>query len=284
MKRRTFLKTSGALVVSITASRLAGPADLFAQSSGPHVDPDFHQLDSWIVIHENNTATFYVGKTDLGQGTGTGFRQLMSDELDIAFDQTTCIMGRTDITVNQGGSGGSSAMERDSWPMRRAAAEARRVLLEMASSRLGAPVDQLAVSNAVITVKADPSKRVTYGQLIAAKKQPTKLTFAGSYSRALAPLLPFIDTLFSDTAPSRYNFPESTANEIRNELRDLKRICHPDSARLVDAVYDFIDAAAHANTPMGAQRFGAKRAAIVNELKRLEAKKDTFEQLVRDGQ
>jgi nicotinate dehydrogenase subunit B len=54
--------------------------------------------------------------------------------------------------------------------MRRAAAEARRVLLEMASARLGAPADQLAVSDAVITVKADTSKRVTYGELIAGKK------------------------------------------------------------------------------------------------------------------
>src|SRR5262249_18565577 len=122
------------------------------------------------VIHENNTATFYVGKTDLGQGTGTCFRQLMSDELDIAFDRTTCIMGSTDITVDQGGSGGSTAMERDSWPMRRAAAEARRVLLEMGSSRLGVPADQLAVNNAVITVKTDPSKRITYGDLIAGKR------------------------------------------------------------------------------------------------------------------
>ena len=71
----------------------------------------------------------------------------MSDELDIAYDKTTCIMGSTDITVDQGGSGGSTAMERDAWPMRRAAAEARRVLLEMGSARLGVPVDQLAVSD-----------------------------------------------------------------------------------------------------------------------------------------
>ena len=134
------------------------------------------KLDSWIVIHENNTATFYVGKTDPGQGTGTGFRQLMSDELDIAFDETTCIMGSTDITVDQVGSGGSTAMERDSWPMRRVAAEARRVLLEMGSARLGVPVDQLAVSDAVITAKADPSKRVTYGELIGGKKFNVTLT------------------------------------------------------------------------------------------------------------
>jgi len=31
-------------------------------------------------------------------------------------------------------------------------------------------IDQLAVGNAVITVKADPSRRVTYGELIAGKK------------------------------------------------------------------------------------------------------------------
>src|SRR5690348_5057326 len=178
--RRDFLKSAGLLVVGFAASGGALTAEAAERKSaaGPYPDPDFRQLDSWIVIHENNTATFYVGKTDLGQGTGTGFRQLMSDELDIAFEHTTCIMGSTDITVNQGGSGGSSAMERDSWPMRRAAAEARRVLLEMASPHLGAPVDQLAVSNAVITVKADPSKRITYGELIAGKKFNVTLTGA----------------------------------------------------------------------------------------------------------
>jgi nicotinate dehydrogenase subunit B len=187
--RRGFLKSAGLLVVSFATGAVSeavaqnGAAAQHVpqptpQPAGPYPDPDFRQLDSWIVIHENNTATFYVGKTDLGQGTGTSFRQLMSDELDMAFDRTTCIMGSTDITVDQGGSGGSSAIERDSWPMRRAAAEARRVLLEMASAHLGAPVDQLAVSNAVITMKADPSKRITYGELIAGNKFNVTLTGA----------------------------------------------------------------------------------------------------------
>jgi nicotinate dehydrogenase subunit B len=179
--RRGFLRSAGLLVVSFATGPGGLVSEADAQTSGaagPYPDPDFRQLDSWIVIHDNNTATFYVGKTDCGQGTGTSFRQLMSDELDIAFDQTTCIMGSTDNTVDQGGSGGSTAMERDSWPMRRAAAEARRVLLGMASVRLGAPVDQLSVSNAVITVQADPRKRVSYGELIAGKKFNIPLTGA----------------------------------------------------------------------------------------------------------
>jgi len=163
--RRGFLKSAGLLFVS-----LAAPNSRAADAPGPYTLVDPRKLDSWIVIHQNNTATFYVGKTDPGQGTGTAFRQLMADELDIAFDKTACIMGSTDITVDQIGSGGSTAMERDSWPMRRVAAEARRVLLEMASARFGVPVDQLSVSDAVITVKADPSKRVTYGDLIGGQK------------------------------------------------------------------------------------------------------------------
>src|SRR5882757_6127587 len=156
--RRGFLKSAGLLVVSFATG--VAQTSTAAPPAGPYPDPDFRQLDSWIVIHENNTATFYVGKTDLGQGTGTSFRQLMSDELDFAYDKTSCIMGSTDITVDQGGSGGSDAIQTDGWPMRRVAAEARRVLIEMGSTRLGVPVGQLAVSAGVITVigaNADPS-------------------------------------------------------------------------------------------------------------------------------
>ena len=165
VSRRTFLRSSGFLVVGVAA---AGPLASWspaaiAEAAGPYPDPDYLQLDSWIVIHQDNTAIFYVGKTDCGQGTGTSFRQMMSDELDFPYDKTTCVMGSTDNTVDQGGSGGSDAIQTDGWPMRRVAAEARRVLLEMAATRFAIPVDQLVVSNAVIAVKADPSKTISYG-------------------------------------------------------------------------------------------------------------------------
>jgi len=172
--RRDFLKTSGFLMVSAGAISLADIAAV--QDAGPYADPDFRQLDSWIVIRGDNTATFYVGKTDLGQGTGTAFRQIMSDELDIPYDKTTVVMGRTDITVDQGGSGGSDALQTDGWPMRRVAAEARRVLLEMAATRFGVTSDRLAVSDGVISIRNDPSRRVTYGELIGGKRFNVALT------------------------------------------------------------------------------------------------------------
>jgi nicotinate dehydrogenase subunit B len=180
--RRTFLKGSGLFVVSFSAAAIANvnpfSTDVGAQAptAGPYPNVDFKQLDSWIVIHQDSTATFYVGKTDGGQGTGTAFRQMMSDELDIAYDKTSLIMGRTDITVDQGGSGGSDAIQVDGYPMRRVAAEARRVLLEMAAARLAVPVDQLAVAEGVVIVKTDPSRKVTYGELIGGRRFNVTLT------------------------------------------------------------------------------------------------------------
>jgi CO/xanthine dehydrogenase Mo-binding subunit len=219
--RRNLLKTAGMLVVSFSGVA-TGPltpsarAQAAAPVAGPYPDPDFRQLDSWIVIHEDSTATFFVGKTDCGQGTGTGFRQLMSDELDIAYDKTTCIMGSTDITVDQGGSGGSTAMERDAWPMRRAAAEARRVLLEMGSTRLGVPVDQLAVSAGVITVKADPSKRVTYGQLVGGKRFNVTLTGNNvNAATGMAQVKPVQELKFTGQSPQRYDIPAKVDGSLK---------------------------------------------------------------------
>ena len=144
--------------------------------AGPYPDPDFRQLDSWIVIREDNTATFYVGKTDLGQGTGTAFRQIMAGELDMPYDSTSCVMGSTDVTVDQGGSGGSDALQTDGWPMRRVAAEARRVLLDLARRASACPCSALVVSDGVISVAAEPSRRVTYGELIGGRRFNVTLT------------------------------------------------------------------------------------------------------------
>jgi nicotinate dehydrogenase subunit B len=206
--RRDFLKTSGALIVSISAAKIAGPLELAAQATGPYPDPDFRQLDSWIVVHEDNTATFYVGKTDCGQGTGTAFRQMMADELDIPYDRTACVMGSTDTTVDQGGSGGSDAIQVDGWPMRRVAAEARRVLLDMAASRFGVPADALAVSAAVISVRNDSSKRVTYGELIGGKKFHVALTGGNiDQTTGIAKVKPVQELQIVGQSPQRYDIP-----------------------------------------------------------------------------
>jgi CO/xanthine dehydrogenase Mo-binding subunit len=207
MDRRHFLKTSGMLIASVSAM----PLDSIAfQAAGPYVDPDFRQLDSWIVIRPDNTATFFVGKTDLGQGTGTAFRQIMADELDIAFENTSCVMGRTDVTVDQGGSGGSDALQTDGYPMRRVAAEARRVLLGMASEHFGVPVTALAVSEGVISTKTGDTadRSITYGELIGGRKFNVTLTGKNTdTTTGIATLKAVQEMKNVGTSPRRYDIP-----------------------------------------------------------------------------
>src|SRR5215510_16160832 len=205
--RRDFIKTSGFLIVGLS---VAGEIPFAAQApaGGPYPDVDFRQLDSWIVIRQDNTATFFVGKTDLGQGTGTAFRQIMSDELDMPYERTSCVMGNTDVTVDQGGSGGSDALQTDGYPMRRVAAEARRVLLDMASSRFGVPVSALVVSDGVISVAADPSKKATYGELIGGRKFNVTLTGNNiNATTGVAKLKDVQQFKIVGTSPQRYDIP-----------------------------------------------------------------------------
>jgi nicotinate dehydrogenase subunit B len=216
--RRDFIKSSGYLVVGVAA---AANADFIgdtvhAQGAGPYPDPDFRQLDSWIVIRADNTATFHVGKTDLGQGTGTAFRQIMADELDMPYAQTSCVMGSTDVTVDQGGSGGSDALQTDGWPMRRVAAEARRVLLEMAGTRFNVPVAQLVVANGVISVAADGSRRVTYGELVGGRK--FNVTLRGNNTDAttgMAQVKPVQQLKIVGQSPQRYDIPAKVDGSLR---------------------------------------------------------------------
>jgi nicotinate dehydrogenase subunit B len=219
--RRDFIRNSGLFVVSFSAASLLEPAlaaagQAPARGAGPYPDPDFHQLDSWIAIRPDNTAVFSVGKTDLGQGTGTAFRQIMADELDVPYANTSCVMGTTNLTVDQGGSGGSDALQTDGYPMRRVAAEARRVLLEMASAQLGVPVAELTVSNAVVSSRTDPSKKVTYGQLIGGKRFNVTLTGANTdATTGVAKIKSVQDLKIVGTSPQRYDIPGKVDGSVK---------------------------------------------------------------------
>src|SRR5262249_9770825 len=104
----------------------------------------------------------------------------------------------------------------DAWPMRRAAAEARRVLLEMASVKLDAPIDRLAVSAGVVTVRSDSSKRITYGELIGGKRFNVPLT--GNNINAVtgvAQVKPVQDLKMTGQAPQRYDIPAKVDGSLK---------------------------------------------------------------------
>jgi nicotinate dehydrogenase subunit B len=167
ISRADFLKGSGALVVTFSIPLgLASPADARVKHPNLYTTPVPTQLDSWLAIKPDGKVTVFTGRNDSGQHKQTSFAQFIADELDVRFEDISILMSDTSLTPDQGPSSASDGLMNGSRPLRRAAAEARLKLLELAAAKFGVPVAQLSVSEGVVTVKGDASKRVTYGELI----------------------------------------------------------------------------------------------------------------------
>src|SRR5688572_19086918 len=126
-------------------------------------------LDDWIAIEPDGTITAYSGKVELGTGVRTALAQIVAEELDVPFERVHMVMGDTARTPNEGYTAGSMTISGSGTALRRAAAEARREMLEMAAERLDASVDELSVRDGVITVAHDPERSVMYAELMGGK-------------------------------------------------------------------------------------------------------------------
>ena len=172
--RRDLLKAGGALVIGFHLGGAASPA-LAARgdAAGP---PDPAMIDSWIAVHADNTATIYLGKGEFGQGNTTGLLQIAGEELDLDMSQLKWVVLDTSVTPDQGATTSSSSIHRGGPQLRAAAAEARAVLLALASTRLGVQAGSLVVSKGVVSIDSHPARSVTYGELLGDKPFTVKLT------------------------------------------------------------------------------------------------------------
>src|SRR5271154_6475839 len=121
--RREFLKAGGALVIGFSMRGFLSGDALGAQGAaaargGVAGPPDPKQIDTWLAIHADNTATVYIGYVELGQGSTTSLLQISAEELDLDMDQVSTIRLDTNITPNQGGTYSSSSIARGSAAIR----------------------------------------------------------------------------------------------------------------------------------------------------------------------
>ncbi len=164
MDRRTFLKNSGMLVVGFTLS------GSLAQALGatPAKSMNKEEVDAWLAIARDGTVTVYSGKVDLGTGTKTALAQMVAEELDVPFAKINMVMGDTATTIDQGQTAGSLTIPNGGGQLRRAAATARKALLEQAGKKLGAAPGELTVQDGMVMVRGNAARSVSYGELVSA--------------------------------------------------------------------------------------------------------------------
>ena len=190
LNRRAFLTATGALVVALAtpaefaeaaAAAAATPANGLA--ARPPISPA--TLSSYVTIEPDGMVVGYYGKIDGGQGLETSVAQLVAEEIDVPWERVRIVLGDTGLTVNMGGSTAGNGMRQAGPIMRQTAAEARRLLIDMASKALGIPSSDLVVIDGVVHSIADPKKSISYAQLIGGRHFDAPVAWKG-VAQALA--------------------------------------------------------------------------------------------------
>jgi nicotinate dehydrogenase subunit B len=191
--RRDLLKGGGTMIIGFSfAGELISTSPTFAARGDVAGPPDPNAIDTWIALHSDNTATLYFGKCELGQGNTTGLLQIAGEELDLDMSQLSAVRLDTNVTPNQGATSSSSSIERGGPQVRAAAAEARLALLGRASTYLGVQMGSLTVEKGVVSIDGDPSRSVSYGELLGDKLFNVK--FTGIAPRKQASLYKLVGT------------------------------------------------------------------------------------------
>src|ERR1700730_12627521 len=101
--RRSFLKSTGALIVTFSVAGIYETADAQENFAGGVAgSPPSEQVDSWIAIGADGNVTAYTGKCELGQGIVTAQTQLVAEELCVPFSRVKLFYCDTSMTPDQG--------------------------------------------------------------------------------------------------------------------------------------------------------------------------------------
>jgi CO/xanthine dehydrogenase Mo-binding subunit len=166
LNRREFLKLiGGGIIISVAVPNLWAQRE-GGRRRGQPLPEDFN---AFLRIGEDGRVTGYTGKIEMGQGIITSLAQELAEELDVAYDHVHMVMGDTDLCPWDMGTFGSMTTRFFGPPFRRAAAEAKAVLVELAARRLGVPKERLRTKNGVV-YEISGTKKITYAQLAQGKK------------------------------------------------------------------------------------------------------------------
>src|SRR5450830_923190 len=161
--RRRLLHSDDVLLVTRAPQPAApaAPGQPGAASSYLPSDPDV-----FIAMFGDGRVMAFNGHVDLGTGIRTSLAQIVAEELDLAPENVTMVLGHTEEAPNQGPTIASATIQISAVPLRKAAAQARHALLALAAQRLHADVAELQVRDGIVSARHAPASSISYAHLL----------------------------------------------------------------------------------------------------------------------
>jgi nicotinate dehydrogenase subunit B len=166
--RRDFMAALGGGIVVMIAED-----EIFAQETGGVVrgrNAVPGEVSAWLHVAENGSITGYTGKVEVGQNARTSLTQAVAEELHAPVASIRMVMGDTALTPFDQGTVGSQTTPRMFPQMRRAAAEAREMLLDLGAQKFHVDRSALQIADGKIS---SGTNSATFGELTHGEK-PTR--------------------------------------------------------------------------------------------------------------
>jgi len=166
--RRDFLR--GSLVIG--GGLVIGFSTISDSLSAAEHTAAVYSPNAFITIYPDERIELTVARVEMGQGTYTSLPMLIAEELEIDLDRIVLSHAPPDAQLYGGErhdqfTGGSLSIRTLWQPMRQVGAATRLVLLQAAAQTWGVPDQECHAKNGVV-VHGPSSRRLTYGQLVAA--------------------------------------------------------------------------------------------------------------------
>ena len=133
LDRRDFVKFLGGGVVVLLLVQNSEGQQLGRRRFGARDGP--REIGAWLHINEDGIVTVYTGKVEVGQNIRTSLTQVVAEELHVALDRIRLVMADTQLTPYDMGTFGTLTTPRMMPQLRRAAASAREILIDLAAER-----------------------------------------------------------------------------------------------------------------------------------------------------
>ncbi len=180
VSRRQFLATTGGITFVVSASAILPNLPFGDDDEKENKEK---QLNAWIHLSPDGKITVYNPAAEMGQGSMTALAVLMAEEMDADWSDINIEyspiepdtyghrrFGRGGAMITVGSFTVMSYYEM----LRKAGAQARKVLLTNVAEEWGVPVGELTTEPSLVVHKAS-GKKMTYGEIATFAKAPDKL-------------------------------------------------------------------------------------------------------------
>lgn len=169
LDRRDFFKAlgGGMLIVFTLSEALAQQESGGGRRRGGAQLPQ--EIGGWLHIAEDGAVTVYTGKVEVGQDIRTSLAQAVAEELRVPVTAIKMVMGDTDLTPYDAGTFGSQTTPQMNPRLRKAAAAAREMLIDLAAEQFKADRNSLVATDGRIN-HPESKKSISYGQLTKGQK------------------------------------------------------------------------------------------------------------------